>query len=718
MSQNPPAAELEARFLALLDQSCPPARDWIAVLETARQAGIPAATGEWAGLAQEALAKAQDIEGGLELLKWRAENTPPETMTGKDWVAAAEVFAGTNPLRLALIQEAGFGQPLAARECVRRLRLLEHLQPGALCLHRTWGFGWVRKIDPLYRKIEIDFRGRPGHGLAMKVAAESLELLSPEHLLARLHRDPDGIRQQVQQVPAEIIRQALADFGPLTPAALQAKLTEFGVVAETDWPRFWDAGRKALKSDPAVEVPAKRSEPLRLRQTGANGEEAWFDRLAAERDLKTILQRVRELADRMEDPARLSPAQRQTLANRLTFVLSGATRRQTGWKLLAALLARRLHLDPAQCNWPAAAREFLAPELLTLALHDLPARDLPAALEFLWEQDPAATRGALLGQLKHISYAALEAAMDLLLREGAGEDCRRQFAEACATHLIRQEMLLWILRHPGLAEEWDLPPPSFLAPLIVEELEQEYSRDRLKTQKTLRDEFQKTAFLRAVFEGLTPGRQQDFFRRLNQSPAWPGLDRQVLQAQILKLLPKLQTVITGEESAAPATSGPVTSHRSYRERREQLEKIIQVDLPAIAKEIAVARSYGDLRENFEYKAAKDMQRLLLARRAELEDMLARVRPTDFSEAAANVAGIGTTIVLEYPDGRREQFHILGEWDQLPEKQIISSNTRLAKAVAGKAPGETVRIPAGDGTEDECLLRAVEPLPEEIREWVK
>ena len=176
-------------------------------------------------------------------------------------------------------------------------------------------------------------------------------------------------------------------------------------------------------------------------------------------------------------------------------------------------------------------------------------------------------------------------------------------------------MLLWVFRNPRQAEEWDLPPPTVLAALAVEELEQDYMGDRLKTQKLLREMFEDVDWLRPTFDGMTPGRQRDFFKRLNSSSAWPGLDRQVMQAKVLKLYPHLQSVITGETDAQPvATYGSVTSHRSYRERQEQLEKLINVDIPANSKEIAVARSYGDLSENFEYKAAKDMQRVLMARR--------------------------------------------------------------------------------------------------------
>ena len=719
MSEAVGQNELENRVLELLENGKASVADWIAALEAGKAAGAASATREWAAMAQEALAKAGNVEGGIDLLKWRAENTPVEQMGAKDWLKAADLVAGSNPHLLALIQEAGFGQKLAARECVRRFRLLQGLRPGALCLHRTWGFGVVQKSDTLYKKIEINFRGRPGHGLAMKVAAETLEMLDGDHLLAKMHHDREGVQKQVKETPADVVKSALSSFGPLTSSALQKTLLDAGVVLEADWKRFWDAARKVLKADPMVEIPAKRTDPIRLLDRASGYDDSWFDKLANERDLLTILGRARELAESPASLAAIQPAQKQILANRVAFVVKGATSRQPGLKMQAAMLAARLGLAAPDCDWPAAVRDFLQGPALVQLLHDQPARELAPTLEFLWAQDAAATRAALLGQLKHLHFGPLQEAMNLLLKGGAGEDCRQIFAEACATHLVRQEMLLWILRNPKLAEEWDLPTPTVLAPLVVEELEQDYMGDRLKTQKLLREKFEDVDWLRLTFDGMTPGRQKDFFKRLNVSSAWPGLDRQVMQAKVLKLYPHLQSVITGETAEQPVASyGSVTSHRSYRERQEQLEKLINVDIPANSKEIAVARSYGDLSENFEYKAAKDMQRVLMARRADLEAMMSKVRPTDFSEAPKGVAGIGSTVTLDYPDGRSEHFHILGEWDQQPEKHVISSSTRMAKALAGKQPGEKVLVPTEGGAEIECTLRSVEELPAEIKEWVK
>ena len=170
-----------------------------------------------------------------------------------------------------------------------------------------------------------------------------------------------------------------------------------------------------------------------------------------------------------------------------------------------------------------------------------------------------------------------------------------------------------------------------------------------------------------------------------------------------------------EAAAAPARPA-VTARRSYRARQLQFEKITNVEIPRIAREIGVARSYGDLRENFEYKAAKEMQTVLLRRQAELEEMLGKVQPSDFRDLPHDRAGLGTCITLQHTDGRRETFNILGEWDRDEALGIISCNSQLARAVEGKLAGETVRIPAHEG-EAECVLAEVGGLSDAIQAWI-
>src|SRR5207253_4460588 len=130
-----------------------------------------------------------------------------------------------------------------------------------------------------------------------------------------------------------------------------------------------------------------------------------------------------------------------------------------------------------------------------------------------------------------------------------------------------------------------------------------------------------------------------------------------LLARIVKSYPAVQSLITGEQTKQE--SHLVVSWESLEKRKEEYNELVQKKIPANSKEIAIARSYGDLRENHEYKAAKEMQKLLMRRKEELESQLSRARGTDYSNAKTDIVSIGTVVeATELPSNRREKFSIL------------------------------------------------------------
>ena len=139
---------------------------------------------------------------------------------------------------------------------------------------------------------------------------------------------------------------------------------------------------------------------------------------------------------------------------------------------------------------------------------------------------------------------------------------------------------------------------------------------------------------------------------------------------------------------------------------------------AASKEIAVARSYGDLRENFEYQAAKDMQRMLMQRHSEFENDLAIVRGTDFKSLPSEVGGMGTKVLVRRPTEQILEFCILGEWDRDETLKIISNKSQIALILKGRKTGDKVSLPLEHGGEEECTVEAVQPLPLDVQQWAK
>ena len=162
----------------------------------------------------------------------------------------------------------------------------------------------------------------------------------------------------------------------------------------------------------------------------------------------------------------------------------------------------------------------------------------------------------------------------------------------------------------------------------------------------------------------------------------------------------------------------VTSFRSYAERKAQYLDVINVQIPQNAKDIEFARGYGDLSENAEYQYAKDKQRELMQTQTLMQKDLEEVKPTDFSDVVADSVKPGVSVTLRYPDGSEKTYTILGEWDNVLEKNIISDKTRIAQNLMGRKAGETAVVPGDDGSDVNVSVAAVGQISDEVREWVK
>jgi len=199
-----------------------------------------------------------------------------------------------------------------------------------------------------------------------------------------------------------------------------------------------------------------------------------------------------------------------------------------------------------------------------------------------------------------------------------------------------------------------------------------------------------------MFAGADVGVARDTLRRLLITPVFDELTKRSLLARIVKLYPELESMITGgqrEEKAAPL----VVSWSSLARRRAEHEELVKKKIPENTKEIALARSYGDLSENFEFKAAKQMQAVLGRRKAELEQMLDRARGTAFENPDTSRVSIGTIVTVRDSDsGKEETYTILGAWDGDPERHIISYQTAIGQALMGHKVGDVVTLNKDEG----------------------
>ncbi len=146
--------------------------------------------------------------------------------------------------------------------------------------------------------------------------------------------------------------------------------------------------------------------------------------------------------------------------------------------------------------------------------------------------------------------------------------------------------------------------------------------------------------------------------------------------------------------------------------KEELKRLKNVERPKIVKEIAEARSHGDLSENAEYHAAKEKQSHVEGRILQVEHWIASAEVIDVSKHTGDKVVFGATVTLAGTDGGDEvTYRIVGELEADLKLGRISVTSPIARALIGRSEGDTVvvRTPGG---QKEYEIQAVEFVDED------
>ena len=702
--------ELENQFLAVIQTPPINVKEAIAILRTVKVKNNDL-TAEWTRLLQDTLIENGDATGLIVLLRAIASSRTDDLAFGETCVQLIQK-ASSDRLLAAQLKNAAFGK-VSPVESFRRLDVLIALKPDVLCLDRAWGMGVVKKIDPFYAKLTIDFHGKPAHQMTFQYGAESLQLLDDNHLLARLHREPEVVEKMVNGQPDELVRLFLRSFGPMPVTRIEELLIKHCVITADNWKSFWDAARKRLKNDPQIEIPSKRTDPVVLRIQADRFRHVWRESLARERDINTILETVENHESRAGRP--LNDEERQIVGERLAFAIKGAHNTDPAMYTRLALTIQRLNFGQPSAD--ELRTHLWENSRFIEASGKLSARDLPLFVEYLM-QDSAVAENMLLTRLPDLPYQMLCLIMDKLRQTASANLLIERCREFFVTPKTPLPILVWAIRNREIFAEWNIVTTYDLMLRCIVMMETKASGEELRLQNGLRQLFDNSKWFEAIFPQLELLQRQSLFERIQSSSAWDPSSQRSLIGRMLRLEPQLAERRKTAMASEPKAELRLTSWRSYSERQRQLKKLVEIEIPANSKDIAQARSYGDLRENFEYQAAKQQQGILLQRKQELETDLQQVRGTDFADTPTDAAGIGTSVTIMYQNRQEHCFNILGEWDRDETLEIISNKSGMAMALNGHKAGETAVIPDAETNTRTVKIVNIAPLSQIVREWAR
>ncbi|MBA2586715.1 MAG: GreA/GreB family elongation factor [Chthoniobacterales bacterium] len=591
---------------------------------------------------------------------------------------------------------------------------LEKLRPGTYCLHKSWGFGRIADWNLLLNQIVIDFRGKKAHPMQLLYAAENLTPIPPEHFLARKASDLPAIKKLLKQNPAAVVRNILESVGGSATVQQISQMLVGDIFQEPEWKRWWDSTKKILKKEGHFLIPAKKNEPIQLRAekvSRASELLTFFAQARQPKEQAAALDQIIKFHAEFSD----NPGSLQSIV--ATIEETAARNQRLNPALVFELVIARddllLHFPQLKSTNPELTLVRLIEEeepRLALILPKLPSAKerrvlhvLPAALGPRWS--------ARALQLMQTNNARMVAQIPrVFVEHNQQADLRAALERGIREHSVTSEALGWLCKERN--GEWrDLVKPELLGAILsaIERDQHNESSRGNRLRDLLLDDRE---LIPDMFAGAEITVARDAMRRLMLTPVFDELTKRSLLARIIKLYPTLENVITGDQKEEKSEA-LVVSWSSLDKRKAEHEELINKKIPENSKEIGVARSYGDLRENFEFKAAKEMQAVLMRRKNELEAALHRARGTDFSNPDTSQVSIGTTITLrERGNGKQESYTLLGAWDSDPDRGVISYQTAIGQALLGHRVGETVSLQADQGTSD-FEIASIEAAPVDV-----
>jgi transcription elongation GreA/GreB family factor len=589
---------------------------------------------------------------------------------------------------------------------------LEAMKPGAFCLHRAWGFGRIKDYDIGSGKLLIDFDGgKSAHPMDPAFCVERLELLPDTNILVRQRTDPVAIEELVKKHPADLVVEILTHAPDRTMSAIELENLLNRLLGER-FKKWWSGAKKHLAKDPRVATPAKKADPYVLREEPLKPEQEVLEEYYVTKQPKKkilLAEKLYQIANSVEEIEKDLPRifDDLTLTIREARQLTIADRLHGVW--VRNDLARHLHAEVDKLD-PTSESIILGCADLSQLAEQLPANFQRRFLDVVTRVYPDSWQEVIINLLRNSQGKFTAECISFLVDKNCAEQVADCFRRWLNEQTLKNSVLLWIIRNRHSRKFAKLVDgmisPRLLAAIfyaIDSEALQNTSNRRITLADALSEDPDLIADLLADANDETA---RDLAQTLLLNQGFEDLTKKSLIARFIRLFPKIQSLVAGEATSRQAESLFV-SQESLENRKREYEKLVQVLIPENKLAIQTARELGDLRENAEYKMARQEQDTLLARKSLLETEMSRARVTNFSETQLEAVGIGSIVELfNRNSNRMHRYALLGAWDSNPEKGVLSYKTPLGQSLLGKKVGDVVRTEI-EGTVEEWTLRKIE-----------
>jgi transcription elongation GreA/GreB family factor len=531
------------------------------------------------------------------------------------------------------------------------------------------GAGVVTELNPELGICRLDFEKDKRVSVPLGAAAKFLVPLPQGHVLREKFTNGDKVKAAAKDSPPEFFARILQSFGrPMVMSEVRDAV--IGIVPEEKWNSWWTSARK----NPQIVTSGTGAKATYAFAGSESDAEAAIRRDFDRADAKTKLELARKHSGRSKELANAFSSALATEAVRLA-----RTDAAMAWQILTTLESL-----PGTYTSPIEASSLLGGAMASrtvAAINDKAMRE--KALAVVRENHPDWPKVYAEEFFLDSEPRILTNIMNALEEAGQNDIRDRLLDETLRYPRRHPHAFYWLAKRLNDDETLgDRANYNLLFQILDALTHDEFSPVRAR----LKDMFDKGGLAVRIVMGQE---NEEGARKLVET-----LDRygalEEYRRDIIKQAAHMKYPTLREPQAEPVYA----TADSLEKKRAELTHLKSVEIPANSKALQAAREMGDLRENFEYKAARQRAEYLSARVGELAGEISRVRVLDPAQIDTTAVRVGTKIELSNGDVRRD-VTILGPWESDPEHGVYSNQSDVAKKLIGHAAGDIVSFMGND-----------------------
>ncbi|PIE97864.1 MAG: transcription elongation factor GreA [Treponema sp.] len=582
---------------------------------------------------------------------------------------------------------------------------------GNFVFHRTWGVGRISKVDG--ETLYIDFAKKRGHEMSLKMGLNALQTLSKEHIwVLKATSNKEELAKKVKTEHEWALKTIISSFDNNCDMKKIKQEIVPSLLTQGEWATWNTKSRKILKENPVFGISSTNIDSFMVRERPISLEEKLSNEFKAQKNFFSRIEIVKTFMEKCDTETEafhdmfnyfdgflkaFNQVNEQVVASYLlvTNITSSIPHLNSGKKIGFVTIYSQIE-DPVQLYASIKDKSLKVQFLRNI-------KNLIAN----WNDE----------FIKLFPTVLSQSIIDDLINDGHTEQLQNFVRECFENYKVYREAVIWFFKNcqeedwfkgAGIELEKQMIALVHILDITFREID---SRKNTTENRKINKQVHTLLFGKDnLLENFIIENDEATITRLYTLIGdIDDLDSAVKMRLRNKIVQKYKEFKFFEsEEKEVVTQGLIVTTRMFDVKNKELQEILDVKIPQNQKDLAYAISLGDLRENAEYKAAREEQAQLNNAVSRLQGDIDRAQIFDPTTVSTKKVGFGTKITVEnIDDNSIEEYTILGPWESAPENGIISYMSPLGSTFINSKKDETVKFAINEQKKTYKILNIAE-----------